>query len=492
LRKRLWLLRKKRKLIVSKTAAEKFLRKKLKSLGDKNKRLKGKRSYYVLSSDGSKNLGGPYSLEDAKKRLRAVEYFKRNPSKPKAKPDNPLLYAEVKAQAREKFDVYPSIYANSWVVKEYKRRGGTYSGVGTGLTEWYAEKWVDLARSTDSEGKVVKWVECGRPKAGKRAYPKCVPLAKAKAMSPSQRLSAIRRKRKVERKAPVRGKKGEARTPEFVKTFKDKKKTKKQKSIDARIEAYRKKVRTAKIAAAAARRNPDPMPSKFSQRPHDWSEILIQRGNKKLSRRDILNYYKKAEKNIWPFLKNQTVMVIFAPKKNVFVRRRNDPEGRYIKLTKLKGIDDPRSFEYWICRRTIEFHPVLTKQVTPIAWLDIDVHQKASPKELRRLDKHIKKNLPKIKKVMRDTLGMRTLYVYESGSDLGYHIEGNLPKKMKAEKLRIKLRKALDEAFKDDLVFTTGIAKKGQVRLDTSTLHILGSLRAPYSMTIYGKPKKKV
>lgn len=480
-------------MIASKTAAEKLLGKKLKSLGDTDKRLKGKRSYYVLSSDGSKNLGGPYNLESAKKRIQAVEYFKGNPSKPKAKPNNPILYEKVKSEARNKFNVYPSLYANSWVVMEYKRRGGTYSGVGTGLTEWYAEKWIDLARSTDSKGNIKKWVECGRPRAGKRGYPKCVPKAKAKAMSPKQRLSAIRRKREVERRAPVRGRKGAARTPVFVKTFKEKKKTKKQKGIDARIEAYRKKVRTAKIASSAARKNPDPVfnPKTFSERPHNWNESLIQRGTKKLTRKDILNHYRKFEKKIWPFLKDQTVMVIFAPKKNTFVRRRKGPDEKYIKLTKLRGLDDPSSFEYWICRRTIEFHPVLTKKSTPLAWLDIDVHKTKDKKTLAKLRSHIKKNLPKIKKVMRDTLGMKSIYVYTSGSELGYHIEGNLPKPMNAEKLRKKLRKALDKAFKDDLLFTTGIAKRGQIRLDTSTLHILGSLRAPYSMTIHGNYKKK-
>ncbi len=41
-------------------------------------------------------------------------------------PDNPELYARVKAAAKKKFDVYPSAYANAWLVREYKRRGGTY------------------------------------------------------------------------------------------------------------------------------------------------------------------------------------------------------------------------------------------------------------------------------------------------------------------------------------------------------------------------------
>jgi hypothetical protein len=41
-------------------------------------------------------------------------------------PSNPKLYARVIQEAKDKFDVYPSAVANSWVVQEYKRRGGTY------------------------------------------------------------------------------------------------------------------------------------------------------------------------------------------------------------------------------------------------------------------------------------------------------------------------------------------------------------------------------
>lgn len=41
-------------------------------------------------------------------------------------PSNPKLYARVVQEAKDKFDVYPSAVANSWVVQEYKRRGGTY------------------------------------------------------------------------------------------------------------------------------------------------------------------------------------------------------------------------------------------------------------------------------------------------------------------------------------------------------------------------------
>ena len=39
---------------------------------------------------------------------------------------NKALYSRVKAAAKRKFKVYPSAYANAWLVREYKKRGGRY------------------------------------------------------------------------------------------------------------------------------------------------------------------------------------------------------------------------------------------------------------------------------------------------------------------------------------------------------------------------------
>jgi len=55
--------------------------------------------------------------------------IKKKPAKKKSgsKPSNPSLYSRVKSEAKRKFDVYPSAYANAWLVKTYKKRGGGYS-----------------------------------------------------------------------------------------------------------------------------------------------------------------------------------------------------------------------------------------------------------------------------------------------------------------------------------------------------------------------------
>ena len=43
---------------------------------------------------------------------------------------NPSLYSKAKSKAKAKFDVYPSAYANAYMVKEYKKMGGQYKAKG--------------------------------------------------------------------------------------------------------------------------------------------------------------------------------------------------------------------------------------------------------------------------------------------------------------------------------------------------------------------------
>ena len=79
-----------------------------------------------------------------------------------------------------------------------------------GLKQWFQEKWVDIgAKKKDG-----KFQECGRKSASgsKRKYPKCVPLAKARAMSPSQRRAAVSRKKKAESRGRTGKKPNYART----------------------------------------------------------------------------------------------------------------------------------------------------------------------------------------------------------------------------------------------------------------------------------------
>ena len=51
---------------------------------------------------------------------------RRSVKKKRPVPTNKKLYARVKAEAKRKFKVYPSAYANGWLVRTYKARGGKY------------------------------------------------------------------------------------------------------------------------------------------------------------------------------------------------------------------------------------------------------------------------------------------------------------------------------------------------------------------------------
>jgi hypothetical protein len=67
-----------------------------------------------------------------------------------------------------------------------------------GLRKWVQDKWVDIG----APKKNGKYQPCGRSKGSKRAYPKCVPLAKATRMTSSQKASAVKRKRAAQNTGP--------------------------------------------------------------------------------------------------------------------------------------------------------------------------------------------------------------------------------------------------------------------------------------------------
>ena len=51
---------------------------------------------------------------------------KKKSTKKKNVPNNPSLWSSCKAQAKKKFSVYPSAYANGFASRLYKQKGGTW------------------------------------------------------------------------------------------------------------------------------------------------------------------------------------------------------------------------------------------------------------------------------------------------------------------------------------------------------------------------------
>jgi len=95
-------------------------------------------------------------------------------------PIDKKLYDYVISLANKKFLAPSSIYRSSWIVKEYKKRGGEYSGninKSQGLLRWYKENWVNLNKPIKSKtGKIIGYEKCGRTSSNnKEQYPLCRP-----------------------------------------------------------------------------------------------------------------------------------------------------------------------------------------------------------------------------------------------------------------------------------------------------------------------------
>ena len=122
---------------------------------------------------------------------------------------NQKLYNKIKSIAKKKFKKWPSAYASSWLVKEYKRQGGKYSGnkksIKTGLPRWHAEEWINIC-------KLPKIVPCGRSKLKsynwKKNYPYCRPrkIITSKTPKSAKELSKyeIKKRCSIKRKSPLK------------------------------------------------------------------------------------------------------------------------------------------------------------------------------------------------------------------------------------------------------------------------------------------------
>ena len=124
------------------------------------------------------------------------------------------LHSRAVSAAKAKFKVWPSAYASGYVVQQYKqmykKKHGSLSGAFKGdgqelhaddLDKWFKEKWVRIGANGEILG------PCGA-REEKEGKPKCLPEAKAQAMSKEERQTIVARKRKAdpdpERKGPAK------------------------------------------------------------------------------------------------------------------------------------------------------------------------------------------------------------------------------------------------------------------------------------------------
>ena len=71
---------------------------------------------FKLTNPPFKHCGCPSEKKAGRAKSSAFQKVKRTKISPACK-----------AAAKRKFKVYPSAYANAWLVRTYKKRGGTYA-----------------------------------------------------------------------------------------------------------------------------------------------------------------------------------------------------------------------------------------------------------------------------------------------------------------------------------------------------------------------------
>jgi hypothetical protein len=96
-------------------------------------------------------------------------------------PVNKKLYELVKKESDIVFKSKTGVYKSSWIVREYKKRGGKYTGEknkNDGILRWYNEKWIDLKRPIIKNKKNIGYEKCGRNTTKSGDYPLCRPSYK--------------------------------------------------------------------------------------------------------------------------------------------------------------------------------------------------------------------------------------------------------------------------------------------------------------------------
>ena len=137
-------------------------------------------------------------LKDTKVKKEQVEQIDE-----KNVPTSPEKWAQAKSQAKAKFDVYPSAYANGWAAKKYKAMGGSWKSVSEATDPPFDKPYTTIKKVvTDKSG------------------------AKHSPMSRARDIARMAMKKQMEKMKPVKESLEESRKAEIVKEIMKKKKDK--------------------------------------------------------------------------------------------------------------------------------------------------------------------------------------------------------------------------------------------------------------------------
>lgn len=201
--------------------------------------------------------------------------------------------------------------------------------------------------------------------------------------------------------------------------------------------------------------------------PKRWDDVIIQSPYATLTKKDVHEYLTspKIKKAILAAVGNREAVIRQSFDKDRTVLRRKDPKGKYIRL-------NPERYEAWAAKRLTEVHPTFGKRVRTLV-ADIDPKPGVPWKRVRGITETVAK-----------TIGghpdVESVGIQYSGGD-GFYVLGQIREPIHVDTARHLTQKLLGNlANRDDV--TLGVAEPGNIRLDTTPLHVRGSIRAPYSL----------
>lgn len=202
---------------------------------------------------------------------------------------------------------------------------------------------------------------------------------------------------------------------------------------------------------------------------HNPDEIVIEPNDfypQGLSKQQIYDYYKKVEKDLLNQFGNNDIFIVIKTDGTIYKRK----EDGNIKIT------TPEEFEKFNTGRTVEFHVTLGETAS-YYFIDLDPQEKYDFEKVKKVVKDIQKlmtEIPDVSKVEVRFSGSRGFHIY------GY-VKGQINVSEGRELMKQKLQEYIDQTGQRDL--SIGLTRDpNTMRLDTSTFHPTGSLRAKYSL----------
>jgi len=210
--------------------------------------------------------------------------------------------------------------------------------------------------------------------------------------------------------------------------------------------------------------------------PSRWDKPVIQTGERTLTKRDVFNYYSdpKIRAHLLSQLQGNPVLAIQSLSPDQKIYKRNFQADTPIQITSANRDAHNKNDLAWFAeRRFSEFHPVIRSKTNKI-WVDIDPGGTQSPEELKPIAKKVNAMLSKLP-------GVKNTQIAFSGGR-GFYVTGKLDDEKDTEEAREQLNTYLHSLTQENPKLTLHPPKKDQIRLDTSTLHDKGSIRALYSL----------